>query len=162
MNNLRFKLFELWNHNTDDKLLWDAGPLFVWFCPLVGPLRRSGAGSGPSSSGATPSGGRGKPSPRAADASAEARPVRRAAKVLSVWQILHADPYNQAALRKRRRGKLYRARSRLYRSRVLQVNTKYSLGRSWRDLQDLHAFAPLSIQKFNQNSSNCFPFSQSY
>ena len=33
--------------------------------------------------------------------------------------------------------KLWEARSRLYRHRFLQVNTKYSLESSWRDLQDL-------------------------
>ena len=46
-------------------------------------------------------------------------------------------------------GKLREARSRLYRSRFLQVNgTKYSFESSWRDLLDLLAFAPLSIQNF--------------
>ena len=39
---------------------------------------------------------------------------------------------------------------------------KYSFDSSWRDLQDLHAFAPLSIQNFSQISSNVFAFSQSY
>ena len=71
-------------------------------------------------------------------------------------------------------GKLWEARSRLCRSRILQVNTKYSFEtlnsylvrntrlkalESWRDLQDLHAFAPFSIQNFSQISSNFFAFS---
>ena len=34
--------------------------------------------------------------------------------------------------------------------------SKYSLESSWRDLQDLHAFAPLSIQNFSQISSIFF------
>ena len=38
--------------------------------------------------------------------------------------ILHSDPYTQAALGIRRAGKLYNF-FRLYRSRCLQVNTKY-------------------------------------
>ena len=46
-------------------------------------------------------------------------------------------------------GKLWEARSRLYRSRILQVHTKYSFESSWRDLQDWHAFAPLRTQTFN-------------
>ena len=57
-------------------------------------------------------------------------------------------------------GKLWEARSRLYRGRLLQVNSKYSFENSWRDLQDLQAFAPLSIKKINQISSNLFAFSQ--
>ena len=36
------------------------------------------------------------------------------------------------------------------------VASEYSLESSWRDLQDLHAFAPLSIQNFSQVSSNFF------
>ena len=47
--------------------------------------------------------------------------------------------------------KLQRARSLLYRRQVLQK--KYSLESSWRDLQDLHAFAPLRPQYFRKNSS---------
>ena len=38
--------------------------------------------------------------------------------------------------------------------------SKYSSESSWRDLQDLHAFAPLSIQNFSQISSIFFAFSQ--
>ena len=52
--------------------------------------------------------------------------------------------------------KLWEARSRLYRRRRLQVNTKYSLESFWRDLQDLHAFAPLRHQYFRIFSSICF------
>ena len=40
------------------------------------------------------------------------------------------------------------------------ASTKYSFESSWRDLQGLHAFAPLSIQNFSQVSSNFFAFSQ--
>ena len=35
---------------------------------------------------------------------------------------------------------------------------KYSLESSWRDLQDLHAFAPLRPQYFRKKSSNVFAF----
>ena len=40
--------------------------------------------------------------------------------------------------------------------------SKYSFESFWRDRQDLHAFAPLSIQNFSQNSSSFFAFSQFY
>ena len=40
--------------------------------------------------------------------------------------------------------------------------SKYAFESSRRDLQDLHAFAPLSIQNFSQISSNFFAFSQFY
>ena len=40
--------------------------------------------------------------------------------------------------------------------------SKYSLESSWRYLQGLHAFAPLSIQNVSQSSSNFFAFSQLY
>ena len=40
--------------------------------------------------------------------------------------------------------------------------SKYSLESSWRDLQDLHAFAPLSNQNFSLTSSMFFAFSQFY
>ena len=43
-------------------------------------------------------------------------------------------------------GKLWEACSRLYRSRCLQVNTKYFLESSLRDLQDLQTSATLWIQ----------------
>ena len=78
-------------------------------------------------------------------------------------------------------GKLWEARSRLYRSRFLQVNTRLNsylvrkedwekgtwreFESSWRDLQDLHVFAPLeslSIQNVSQISSNFFAISQLY
>ena len=58
--------------------------------------------------------------------------------------------------------KLWQTRSRLYRSQNLQVNilnNKYSLESSWRDLQDLHAFAPLRPEYFRKFSSNFFAFS---
>ena len=59
--------------------------------------------------------------------------------------------------------KLWEACSRLYRRRVLQESSaKHSLESSWRDLQDLHAFAPRSIQNFSQISSNFFACSQFY
>ena len=53
--------------------------------------------------------------------------------------------------------KLYRARSF---SSVSTPNfaRKYSLESSWRDLQDLHAFAPLRPQYFRIFSSNFFAF----
>ena len=38
--------------------------------------------------------------------------------------------------------------------------SKYSFESSWRDLEDLHAFAPLSIQNFSQISSIFFAFLQ--
>ena len=59
-------------------------------------------------------------------------------------------------VRGRQAAKLRRARSWLYRRRFLQVNTKYSLESSWRDLQDLHTFAPLRSQNFTQKSSTFF------
>ena len=40
--------------------------------------------------------------------------------------------------------------------------SKYSFESSWRDLQDLHAFAPLSIKKISQISSNFFALLQFY
>ena len=52
-------------------------------------------------------------------------------------------------------GKVWEARSRLYRSRFLEEN--YSFGNSWRDLEDLHTFAPLRIKnsaKFRQSLSH--------
>ena len=54
--------------------------------------------------------------------------------------------------------KLWTARSRLYRSRFLQVNTRWKKESSWRDLQDLHAIAPLRPQYFRKNSSNRVAF----
>ena len=50
------------------------------------------------------------------------------------------------------------ARPRLYRRRFLQVNTKYSLESSWRDLQDVHTFAPLRPQYFSKIVSSFFVF----
>ena len=47
--------------------------------------------------------------------------------------------------------KFWRARSRLYRSRILQRTSKYSFESSWRDLQDVHAFAPLQIKIIQLN-----------
>ena len=44
-------------------------------------------------------------------------------------------------------GKLWEARSRLYRRQMLQVNNKYSFESSWRDLQDLLTFAPSESDK---------------
>ena len=46
-------------------------------------------------------------------------------------------------------GKLWEALSRLYRSRFLQVNSKYSFESSWRELQGLQTFAPLRMQQFS-------------
>ena len=43
---------------------------------------------------------------------------------------------------------------------ILQVNTKYSLESSWRDLQDLHTSAPLRPQNFSENASNRFAMSK--
>ena len=43
---------------------------------------------------------------------------------------------NQNDICTRRAGKLYKARSRLYRSQLLLVNTKYSLDSSRRDLHN--------------------------
>ena len=45
-------------------------------------------------------------------------------------------------------GKLWEARSRLYRRQSLQVNSKYVFESSWRDLHDLDAFAPFDRSKF--------------
>ena len=42
-------------------------------------------------------------------------------------------------------GKLWEARSPLYRNRFLQVDTKYSFESSWRDLQDLHLFTLMRL-----------------
>ena len=39
-------------------------------------------------------------------------------------------------------GKVWEARSRLYRSQFLQINSKYSFESSWRDLPDLHTCRP--------------------
>ena len=53
-------------------------------------------------------------------------------------------------------GKLWEARSRLYRRRCLQV--KYAFESSWRDLQGLHTFAPLeSNWKTKKNASGKHP-----
>ena len=52
--------------------------------------------------------------------------------------------------------KNWRYRSRLHRSRILQVNTKYSLENSWRDRQYSHTFAPRRLQKFSWISSKTF------
>ena len=38
----------------------------------------------------------------------------------------------------------------------LQVNSKYSFESSWRDLEDLQAFAPLNIRKFQSHISSNF------
>jgi len=38
--------------------------------------------------------------------------------------------------------------------------TKYSLDSSWRDLQDLHAFAPLRPHYFSKNSPKCLAFAR--
>ena len=52
-------------------------------------------------------------------------------------------------------GKLWEARSRLYRGRCLQVNGNYSLECSWQDLWDLQTFAPFEsdLKRFWQASS---------
>ena len=44
----------------------------------------------------------------------------------------------------RRAGKLYRARSRLYRSQILQVNTRW---KALAEIYTMHSFAPLSNLK---------------
>ena len=47
--------------------------------------------------------------------------------------------------------RLSEARSRLYRSRFLEVNSiEYKLESSWRDLHDLHTFAPLRPRNFSK------------
>ena len=81
---------------------------------------------------------------------------RRARRCKHRARALHG-PANEDLHCTARSGKLYRARSRLDRSRILQVNTYLILFESfWRHLQDLHAFAPLSIQDFSQISLNFF------
>ena len=51
-------------------------------------------------------------------------------------------------------GKLWEARSRLYRRQNLQVNTNYSFESSWRNLEDLHTFATWdSNLKIKKNAS---------
>ena len=52
--------------------------------------------------------------------------------------------------------KLWRARSRLYRSRFLQVNSNYSLESSRRDLHNTHLCTDLRSQNFNQNYLSFF------
>ena len=52
--------------------------------------------------------------------------------------------------------KLWEARSRLYRSQILQINKKYSLESSWRDLQYLHAFAPWGSNLKTKKNASCF------
>ena len=44
----------------------------------------------------------------------------------------------------RRAGKLYKARSRLYRSQILQVNTRW---KALAEIYTMHSFAPLSNLK---------------
>ena len=46
----------------------------------------------------------------------------------------------------RRSGKLYRARSRLYRSQILQVNTRW---KALAEIYTMHSFAPLSNLKIS-------------
>ena len=52
--------------------------------------------------------------------------------------------------------KFWEARSRLYRSWFLQVNTKFSCQSSWRDLKDLYTFAPLRPQNVTKQVVRIF------